>query len=190
VSTSPEAPELGDVEAFRARLADKRTGQTAREAWKVGRMTEFRRLPAGRWYVSLYGAYIAGKQTIAINDDPDRVEVRPRKTTTVVFDLQHREAEFEIRVSDGKQPVAGARVWVDDRTDATVETDGSGRALVKIAHGYHLLNIAARDVEVRRAYHVIKAKRHEMNINLEAERRREDVSRALERHGDELYEKL
>ena len=29
-----------------------------------------------------------------------------------------------------------------------------------------------------------------MNIDLEAERRREDVSRALERHGDELYEKL
>jgi hypothetical protein len=180
LSRTPETPELGDQEAYRERLQGMPSGQTGRKAWGTGRLTRFRRVPRGKWYVSLYGVYQMGKRWVVVNDSPIEIEVHARKASEVLFDLQHREAEFQVIVYDGRTPVSGARVWVDGNVQSAAVTDAGGNALVKVSHGYRILHVTAKGVTIQRPYHVIKTKRHEMMINLELERRRDSVSRALE----------
>jgi hypothetical protein len=180
LSRTGRTPELGDPEAYRLRMQDLAPAYNPRKAWGVGKVTKFRRIPRGRWYVSLYGVYQHGRRLVAVNDAPTPVEVHARKMAEVVFDLQNRMTEFQITVHDGGHPVAGARIWVDGNVKGAVVTDAAGGAVVQVAHGYRVLHVVAKDVETKRPYHVIKTQRHEMQINLELERRRDNVSRALE----------
>jgi hypothetical protein len=51
-----------------------------------------------------------------------------------------------------------------------------------------VIRVSAREITVDRPYHVVKAKVHDMTINLVWERRQEYVSRALERQVDDASE--
>lgn len=67
-------------------------------------------------------------------------------------------------------------------------SDKNGSVTLKVPKGYHVMHVTARGMSVERPYQVVKAKVHEMTINLVWERRQEFVSRALERQVDDVAE--
>ncbi len=155
------------------------------EAWHVERSTTFRGIPKGKYFVHLYGIYTRGRQVLVLNEPYEQVEVLARKTAFVAFNLEASEAEFKITVMDDSGPVDGARLWVDQDRAKAVATPKEGNVTLKVPKGYHVIHVTARGISVERPYHVIKAKVHEMTINLVWERRQEHASRALERQVDD-----
>ena len=185
ISRSNKTPVIDNPAAYKKKL--EWLGQRKRrfEAWHVERSTTFRGIPKGKYYVHLYGIYTRGRQVLILNEPCEVVDVEPRKTAFVMFNLEASEADFKITVVDDTGTVEGARVWLDKDTKKAVTTTKEGPVTLKVPKGYHVINVVAKGIHVERPYHVIKAKIHEMTINLVWERRQEYVSRALERQVDD-----
>jgi hypothetical protein len=185
ISRSNKTPVIENTTAYQKKL--EWLGQRKRrfEAWQVERSTTFRGIPKGKYFVHLYGIYTRGRQILVLNEPCEQVEVLPRKTAFVAFNLEASEAEFKITVVDDSGPVEGARVWVDQDRGKALGTPKEGNVTLKVPKGYHVIHVTAKGILVDRPYHVIKAKIHEMTINLVWERRQEHASRALERQVDD-----
>ena len=185
ISHNNKTPVIENTTAYAKKL--EWLGQRKRrfEAWQVERSTTFRGIPKGKYFVHLYGVYTRGRQVLVLNEPFETVEVLPRKTAFVVFNLEASEAEFKLTVVDDNGPVEGARVWLDQGRGKSVGTTKEGAVTLKVPKGYHVIHVTARGINVERPYHVIKAKVHEMTINLVWERRQEHASRALERQVDD-----
>jgi hypothetical protein len=185
ISKSNKTPVIENPTAYKKKL--DWLGQRKRrfEAWQVERSTTFRGIPRGKYFVHLYGIYTRGRQVLVLNEPHETVEVIARKTAFVAFNLEASEAEFKIAVVDDSGVVEGARVWVDQDRAKAVGTPKEGNVTLKVPKGYHIIHVTAKGISVERPYHVIKAKVHEMTINLVWERRQEHVSRALERQVDD-----
>jgi len=109
------------------------------------------------------------------------VTVRSRRTEFVNFNLVPTYAEFYIEVLDGKEPVKGARAWVESAKPKPVFTDEKGRCYLQVPRGQQMIWIEARGMKIPRPMAVFKTDAHEMAINLVWERRVDDASRALEK---------
>ncbi|MGB8299013.1 MAG: tetratricopeptide repeat protein [Polyangia bacterium] len=185
ISQSNKTPVIENPTAYQKKL--EWLGQRKRrfEAWQVERSTTFRGIPKGKYFVHLYGIYTRGRQVLVLSEPCEAVEVLPRKTAFVAFNLEASEAEFKLTVVDDNGPVEGARVWVDQDRAKAAATPKQGNVTLKVPKGYHIIHVSAKGIQVERPYHVIKAKIHEMTINLVWERRQEHVSRALEHQVDD-----
>ena len=185
ISQSNQTPVIENPTAYRKKL--EWLGQRKRrfEAWQVERSTTFRGIPKGKYFVHLYGIYTRGRQVLVLSEPYEEIEVLPRKTAFVAFNLEASEAEFKITVVDDSGPVEGARVWLDQDRAKAVATPKPGNVTLKVPKGYHIIHVSAKGMQVERPYQVIKAKIHEMTINLVWERRQEHISRALERQVDD-----
>jgi hypothetical protein len=185
ISHSNRTPVIENPTAYQKKL--EWLGQRKRrfEAWQVERSTTFRGIPKGKYFVHLYGIYTRGRQILVLNEPSEAVEVLPRKTAFVAFNLEASEAEFKVTVMDDGGPVEGARLWVDQDRAKAVGTPKEGNVTLKVPKGFHVIHVTAKGILVDRPYHVIKAKIHEMTINLVWERRQEHASRALERQVDD-----
>ncbi len=185
ISRSNKTPEIDNPAAYKKKL--EWLGQRKRrfEAWHVERSTTFRGIRKGKYFVHLYGIYTRGRQTLVLSEPCEAVEVQPRKTAFVAFNLEASEADFKITVVDDHGTVEGARVWLDKETKRPAVTTKDSPVTLKVPKGYHVIHVSAKGIEVERPYHVIKAKVHEMTINLVWERRQEHASRALERQEDD-----
>ena len=188
VSRSPTTPTIDNISVYRKKMEWLGERKRRFEAWNVQQNTTFRGIPRGKWYVHLYGIYTRGRQTMLLHEPPQEIDLLPRKTVLVAHVLEAAEAEFKILVVDDRGPVEGARVWLDDDRGKTVTTAKAGVVSLKVAKGFHVIRVSARDMTVDRPYHVVKAKVHDMTINLVWERRQEYVSRALERQVDDASE--
>jgi len=188
ISRSPLTPTIDNITVYRKKLEWLGKRKRRFEAWNIDQNTTFRRIPRGQWYVHLYGIYTRGRQTMVLHEPPQEAEVLPRKTTFVAHVLEAAEAEFKLTIVDDRGPVEGARVWLDDQRAKAIASDKDGHAALKVAKGFHVIHVAAKGMEMDRPYHVVKAKVHEMTINLVWERRQEYVSRALERQVDDAAE--
>jgi hypothetical protein len=185
ISQSNQTPVIENPTAYKKKL--EWLGQRKRrfEAWQVERSTTFRGIPKGTYFVHLYGIYTRGRQVLTLSEPHEAVEVFPRKTAFVAFNLEASEAEFKITVVDDSGPVEGARVWLDQDRAKAAATPKQGNVTLKVPKGYHIIHVSAKGMQVERPYQVIKAKIHEMTINLVWERRQEHISRALERQVDD-----
>jgi len=185
ISRSNKTPVIENPATYQKKL--EWLGQRKRrfEAWHVERSTTFRGIPKGKYFVHLYGIYTRGRQVLVLSEPCEAVEVFPRKTAFVAFNLEASEAEFKITVVDDSGPVEGARLWVDQDRAKAAATPKDGNVTLKVPKGYHVIHATAKGILVDRPYHVIKAKVHEMTINLVWERRQEHASRALERQVDD-----
>jgi len=185
ISKSSRAPVIDNPVAFRKKV--EHTGQRKRrfEAWGIDQSTTFKGIPKGRWYVYLFGTYIRGRQVLALIEPGQATDVRPRKHELIVFSLESSHAEFKIAVVDSQGAVENARVWVDDERAKALPTGKDGTVSIKVAKGYHVFHVSARELTVDRPYHVVKSKVHEMTVNLVWERRQEFIARALERQVDD-----
>lgn len=185
ISRSPHTPSIENIGAYRKKLEWIGKRKRRFEAWNIDQNTAFRGIPRGKWYVHLYGIYTRGRQTMLLREPPQEVEVLARKTVFVAHVLEAAEAEFKIVVLDDHGAVEGARVWADDQRARAIPTAKDGSVTLKVVKGYHVIHVNARGMTIDRPYHVVKAKVHEMTINLVWERRQEFVSRALERQVDD-----
>jgi hypothetical protein len=185
ISQNNQTPVIENPSAYKKKL--EWLGQRKRrfEAWQVERSTTFRGIPKGKYFVHLYGIYTRGRQVLVLSEPYEAVEVFPRKTAFVAFNLEASEAEFKITVVDDSGPVEGARVWLDQDRAKAAATPKQGNVTLKVPKGYHIIHVSAKGMQVERPYHVIKAKIHEMTINLVWERRQENVSHALEHQIDD-----
>jgi hypothetical protein len=185
ISRSPHTPTIENVTVYRKKMEWLGKRKRRFEAWNIDQNTTFRGIPRGKWHVHLYGVYTRGRQTLQLKEPAQVVEVQPRKTSFVAHVLEAAEAEFKIVVVDDRGPVEGARVWLDDQRAKAAAAAKDGSVTLKVPKGYHVIRVSARGMDVERPYHVVKAKVHEMTINLVWEKRQEYVSRALERQVDD-----
>jgi hypothetical protein len=185
ISRSQHTPTIENLTAYRKKLEWLGKRKRHFESWNIDQNTTFRGIPRGKWYVHLYGLYTRGRQVMQLHEPPQEAVVLPRKTTFVVHVLEAAEAEFKLKVIDDHGPVEGAHVWLDENRAKPLATGKDGSVSVKVEKGYHVIHVAVRGMLVDRPYHVVKAKVHEMTINLVWERRQEYVSRALERQVDD-----
>jgi hypothetical protein len=148
--------------------------------------TSFERVPPGRWWVHFYGTYKTGKIAHAVAGDEysQPIEVKSRDITVVSFSLTVSNAEFHVTVQDKKNPSVGALVWLDEERDKAIKTDAEGLAVLKVSMGHHVLRIEAGGMLVEKTHVVVKRKAHVVTINLDWERKRDDVSRALDNDPD------
>lgn len=185
ISRRPQTPTIESVTAYRKKMEWIGKRKRRYEAWNIDQNTTFRGIPRGPWYVHLFGIYTRGRQTLQLKEPPQLAEVQARKTVFVAHVLEAAEAEFKIVVVDDHGPVEGARVWLDDERARAAASAKNGSVTLKVPKGYHVIHVSARGMEVERPYHVVKAKVHDMTINLVWEKRQEYVSRALERQVDD-----
>jgi hypothetical protein len=189
VTRSPDAPDVGDPQAFGEATRKAGAIRKARSATLVERTTLFEKLPAGKWYVHLYGTYKTGKTVHVIQGERFSAvaDVKKRETTVVQLALLGRVgvATINVVVMEGDQPVAGASVWLDEAPKQARRTGTDGEVLFEVVKGKHVVHISVRGMQIRRSLEVIGLKMHEVSINLAWERRADDASRALEQ--DEEY---
>jgi hypothetical protein len=148
--------------------------------------TSFERVPPGRWWAHFYGTYKTGKIAHVVTGEEysQAIEVRKQDITTVSFSLTVSSAEFHVTVQDKKNPSVGALVWLDDDRDKAIRTDAEGLAVLKVGMGQHMLRVEAAGMLVEKQHVVVKRKAHVLTINLDWERKRDDVSRALDNDPD------
>jgi hypothetical protein len=185
ISRSPHTPTIESITAFRKKMEWIGKRKRRFQAWNIGQNTTFRGIPRGKWQVHLFGVYTRGRQTLQLHEPPQEVLVQARKSSFVAHVLEAAEAEFKITVVDKQGPVEAARVWLDDQRAKATAAGKDGCVTLKVPKGFHVIHVSARGMDVERPYHVVKAKVHEMTINLVWEKRQEYVSRALERQVDE-----
>jgi len=185
ISRSPHTPTIDNITLYRKKMEWLGKRKRRFEAWNIDQNTTFRHIPRGKWYVHLYGVYTRGRQAVMLHEPPQEAEVLPHKTAFVAHVLEAAEAEFKLTILDDRGVVEGARVWLDDQRARAAASAKDGGVTLKVAKGFHVIHVVARGMEMERPYHVVKAKVHEMTINLVWERRQEYVSRALERQVDD-----
>jgi len=110
--------------------------------------------------------------------------VVPARPRSLFSTWRHPRQNFKITVVDDSGPVEGHACGSTGSRQG-VGTPKEGNVTLKVPKGYHVIHVTAKGIHVERPYHVIKAKIHEMTINLVWERRQEHVSRALERQVDD-----
>jgi hypothetical protein len=185
ISRLPHTPTIENITTFRKKMEWIGKRKRRFQAWNIGQNTTFRGIPRGKWQVHLFGVYTRGRQVVQLHEPSQEVEVLARKSSFVAHVLEAAEAEFKLAVVDKQGPVEGARVWLDDQRAKAAAAGKDGCVTLKVPKGFHVIHVSARGMEVERPYHVVKAKVHEMTINLVWEKRQEYVSRALERQVDD-----
>ena len=161
VTKSATRPALGDVAKFHAdtRRAGARTGKRSRTL--VGKATTFR-LPAGRWFVHLYGAFERGGTLRAVPDTATKeIEVRRGRPAAVTFELAPTLAEVQLHVQGAGK---GATVGTTARDRVHLSLDG--RATLALAVGSHTITVEHAGKTYRRDLKVPAARVQRMTIDL------------------------
>ncbi len=183
ISQSASAPRIPDKAAYEAELARRSAKPSRFFAANVDGVTTFARIPRGKWYVHLHGTYRTGKIAHVVSGGPfsQVIEiVKAGEQPVVVFSLAGDGAEYHVTVHDQKQPVVGAKVWIDDARDQAVATDPTGLAVIKVPLGHRIIRTEAGGMLIEKPYEVVKRKAHELAINLAWERRVDSVARVLD----------
>ncbi len=186
ISQSARPPKVTDAKQFADELDKTGPKQDKLSASLIETSTTFERIPPGRYYVHLYGTYRTGKLTHILSGDQftQRVEVKQQEVKAVVFSLAVTSAEFHVTVQDKKNALSGALVWLDDARDKAVKTNDEGLAVLKVDMGQHILRVEAGGMLVEKTHVVVKRKAHTIVVNLDWERKVDDVSRALDNDPD------
>jgi hypothetical protein len=182
VSQSAVAPKVTDPKQHAAEF-DATTRIKVKYFAKVTEaVTSLERVPAGKWYVHLYGTYKTGKIAHVLSgpEFTQAIELLPQEVCPVTFSLTVMNAEFHVTVQDKSKPVVGVPVWLDNDRDKAVKTGDDGLAVLKVPIGQHMLRVEAGGMLVEKTHVVVKRKAHVIAINLDWERKVDDVSRALD----------
>jgi tRNA A-37 threonylcarbamoyl transferase component Bud32 len=182
VARTSQNPGVGNSTTFGERLRGASPTQTRTGATHVKARTKFASLTRGKWYVHLYGTYKRGTdvQVLSGEEFTREVEIQAGRAATVHFNMEPTHAQFVVHITDNEVPVAAAKVWLDDVAKVH-RTGRDGKVILDIPRGKHVITIEANGNRVEKSFDVLQTKIHELHVNLEWERRRDDVSRSLER---------
>jgi hypothetical protein len=182
LSQSAKPPRVPDPKAY----AEEFDRNSRSKVKFFARVTEasitFERVPPGRWFAHLYGTYKTGKisHTISGDEFTQVVEVKQQEIAPVSFSLTVSNAEFHVTVQDKSRPQVGVPVWIDNDRDRAVKTNEDGLAVLKVGMGQRVLRVEAGGMLIEKNHVVVKRKAHVIAINLDWERKVDDVSRALD----------
>lgn len=187
VSRSPEAPKIGDPLAFVERMRKVGVTKTKTRATMVKREVEFRGLSSGKYYVHVYGVQLRGKSVALVTGDGFSrvVDTQRRQVMFVKFAIETTHVEFIITVTDRGKPVPGARAWLNDDQRTSVRTGPDGQAKLQTSRGKYVVHVEAGGMDITRNFEALRGLTQLFDIQLEWERKVDDVSRALEGQVDE-----
>ncbi len=182
LSQSARPPKVPDAKQYAEEFDKGARSKLKHFARVVEATTTFERVKPGRWFVHLYGTYKTGKIGHILSGEEYcvAIEVAPRQSSTVSFAVTISSAEFHVTVQDKSKPLAGAAVWLDNDKDRGTKTNDEGLAVLKVAMGQRILRVQVGNMLIEKTHVVVKKKAHVIAINLDWERKVDDVSRALD----------
>ncbi len=183
ITRTPTGPTVGPPTNFIERMRRTPPKQTADEATRVGARTTFPGIARGKYFVHLFGTYKRGGDVVVVDGESfsREVQVQAGKKAAAQFSMEATHAQFVVTVMDGEKPVAGAVVWIDQDEATRWRTSVDGKATFDVPRGRRTISILADGLTIRRPFEILQTKQHDLPINLEWERKREGVSRVLER---------
>lgn len=180
INHSSKPPKVDDPIRFDE--VERRRGpqKGRRKQTLVGPKTIFPRVPAGRWYIHVFGAVVKGGEVRSVTETfTQELFVKSGETTCVKMDLDPQTTEYRIRVRDG-DPVTGAIISSDREPGRVVSTDTEGQAIIELTRGHHILRVQHGDQEVNRELEVVGGKVQHINIDWSWVRRAQNLSRGID----------
>jgi len=181
ISKTAESPSVTNAINFAERMRTTTASKSRFAATHVETRTLFGKLPRGNWYVHVYGTFSRGADLQVASGEvfSRQIQITAGRTAQVNFSLDGSLARLSVSVFDLDKPVANAQVWLDDQNESQAPTSRDGLAILDISRGKHVIHVVTNDMHVTRPYDVVQGKRHEVRVNLDWERRRDDASRSL-----------
>ncbi len=164
-----------DLASFKSRMAREGHKTRRRSASMVNGTTIFPRVPAGRWYVHLIGAYAIAGETRELDDKQTvAAHVNRKAATHINFDLGSSKAELVVRVYNPGGAASGILVSVGPHN--RTRTDATGEARIQVEPGKdYTLTIEAEDVSISQPVSVVDPSIQRVAVHLDRERRRAEV---------------
>ncbi len=186
ISRSHVPPAVG-TDPVEYRNQQRRTGRTKSRTscTMVAKRTKFVGIAPGPWFVHLYGTFMRGKELRMLTGPANSriVEVVRGKTAVASMTMVPTEADYTISIVDKGRPATGVRVWYDEFDDKAVVTRRDGIARLSLPKGRHVIYVQSSELILERPQDVVSARSQELSVNLDWERRVDDVSRVLEKEG-------
>jgi hypothetical protein len=170
VSRSRRRPRIDGVK-FEQHEASHQPRRRQRHHTQVGARTAFHRVPAGWWWVHLYGVQVRGGDIKLVSEQlSQKVRVKTGETVYVKLDLNVDVAEYRVKVTDGR-PLAGAKVYIDGAKDKAERTNQLGQASLYMPIGTHVVYVEASDFTVERKLTVTSSKAQVLMVDVAWERK-------------------
>jgi hypothetical protein len=170
INKNPKPPAIPEIYAFHK--AAKQTGpkqSRLKQTSVVGRTT-FPRVPAGIWYVHLYGTFMKGGEVRPLPDNlTKKVIVKKGDHVHVKLDVDPNATEYRVRVTEGG-PIAGALVYLDGDKSKVILTDPQGQAMLHIPRGPHVVHVDVKEMQFTREVDSTGGKVQVLTFDLARER--------------------
>jgi hypothetical protein len=169
LSRSGECPVIEEHEEFERRERKRGPRTVHRRRSLAAGLTRFSGVPAGEWFVHLFGVVRRGGELVALPEGLTRtIQVDPRGSVRVDFELSNAAAEVRIQVVDGK-PVRGASIIIESLPEP-LTTNASGEVATLLPPGEYTVRITARGTSVRKRIPVSDTATVKLVVDLIAER--------------------
>jgi serine/threonine-protein kinase len=144
----------GGEEKFVEAVRKKGTKISSRGASMVGKETVFT-LPAGKWWIYLYGVTLEGERPIGNFMFEKQVDVPANREGVVDFNLIPENTTVRVVVNDGQAFLPGAEVWFDGEAHHVVYTNKmAGGVMTVLPRGDHTVHIRAQGKTAERTVSV------------------------------------
>jgi hypothetical protein len=152
-------------EARAARAQRRRAGKRAAKIENP--VTLFRGVPAGTYWVHLYGTYKHDNRELK-EEQSAQVIVKREETVQVEFGPPPTCAVFMFRIVDGKKPVGDAKITDDGPPEVTVQTNTRGEGQLALSPGPRVIRIAVGNKVIGHPVDVSDTELHDVHIDLMA----------------------
>ncbi|MBT8493799.1 MAG: protein kinase, partial [Deltaproteobacteria bacterium] len=185
IRRSRTAPKIGNPDAYIAALERQGARKSKRTATFANKNVDFDGVPAGRYYVHLYGVLEEGGRRELISESK-AVKVPRGKVTPVIFNLVPDDTEHELHVIGAEGKLVGATVWLEERPNTRTKTNGEGVAVVHTPVGQHSVVISHGGRQVSVILSSTSTRRQTRTLNFEREYRLAHLADGIEIDSDEL----
>ncbi|MDB4959000.1 MAG: hypothetical protein JWO36_6569 [Myxococcales bacterium] len=162
-------PPVPDLQAFYTATRKAGSITKPRLATLIASNSQFQ-VPAGTWYVHLYGTFSRGGTLRPVPETcTQQLTVKRGSTIEVKLDLTSKLAEVTVHIESEAR--GGVAVWPNDDQRAKVYTDPEGDALLILPVGNHTIHIDAHGTLLSKPLQIVAPKLQLLTINLKREMR-------------------
>jgi hypothetical protein len=181
LSKKDKAPPIADVAAFHAAMRARGHSLHRLRAMNAHEHTVFPRVPAGSWWVHLYGTYEKGNEVREVPRGLSKqITVGRGDVIPVELDVDPNLSEYRIRILENGNAVAAAVVYVDDNEAVALRTDAGGSITLNVAPGKHVVHCKAANEEFSVEVEAAGSKVHALVLDLTRLRRERELASGVE----------
>ncbi len=184
LSKKPDRPHIPDREAFAKKLHAKGIKKSSKKVELASARTKFKRVPAGNWYVHVYGVYQKNLEWQVLQGDcSSSVSISKNEHHNVELNLVPTSAEVRLQVYAKGGPAPGVIVQAKSGKQGemqTYETGNDGFVKILAEIGSLFLTINEDDFSVKKEIVLEDASVKTITVNIEREREREKARAELE----------